>query len=414
VGAVTLTGAYGLRDKDVPTASFGTLFNQQHPREHTTDRRAMLDAQYERTFNGTRVAGRASFDRYSYEGVYPLPGDDESSVLVNHDSALGTRWGVDGRVTRSLPGRQVLTVGAEFLHNIHQNQRNTYEQPTGLDFDIERSSRQGAIYAQDEVRLHRRVLVNAGVRYDRHGGAERITPRAALIVTRSANESFKYLYGTAFRAPNVYELDYHSAGARNAALKPESIDTHEVVWERYASDWLRTSSSAYWYDAKRLISQRVDPETFDGLSFVNADRARARGLELEAEVRLKNGSHSLVSYALQRATDEATGAVLTNSPRQMAKLRVSVPVRANRSFASIDVQYLSSRRSVAGSAIGPVAVAHLTLRERIGRRLEIVGAVRNLFDRRNADPASDEHLQDSIPQEGRTFRIELRWAFWTA
>ena len=68
---LTVTGAYGSRRRDVPTASFGTLFNAQDPQEQTTDRHTLLDAEYGRSFSGTRVTFRASFDRFSYDGIYP-------------------------------------------------------------------------------------------------------------------------------------------------------------------------------------------------------------------------------------------------------------------------------------------------------------------------------------------------------
>jgi len=39
----TFTGAYGNRRRDVPTASFGTLFNEQESNEQTTDRHTLAD-----------------------------------------------------------------------------------------------------------------------------------------------------------------------------------------------------------------------------------------------------------------------------------------------------------------------------------------------------------------------------------
>ena len=44
--------------------------------------------------------------------------------------------------------------------------------------------------------------------------------------------------------------------------------------------------------------------------------------------------------------------------------------------------------------------------------MTVTGQVRNLFNARYADPASDEHVSDSIEQNGRTVRVGLRWAFW--
>jgi outer membrane receptor protein involved in Fe transport len=49
----------------------------------------------------------------------------------------------------------------------------------------------------------------------------------------------------------------------------------------------------------------------------------------------------------------------------------------------------------------------VTMIQPIGRALDLVGTIRNLFNEQYADPVSDAHIQDSIPQNGRTFRIGL-------
>src|SRR3984885_208261 len=41
-----ITGEYGSREKDVPTGSFGSLFDEQQPREATTDRHTLADLEY--------------------------------------------------------------------------------------------------------------------------------------------------------------------------------------------------------------------------------------------------------------------------------------------------------------------------------------------------------------------------------
>ncbi len=73
--------------------------------------------------------------------------------------------------------------------------------------DSHRSSTQHAVYVQDEIKLARWFIVNAGLRYDGYEEFVRVTPRAALIVLPSSTQSLKYLYGSAFRAPNEYELN---------------------------------------------------------------------------------------------------------------------------------------------------------------------------------------------------------------
>ena len=100
-----------------------------------------------------------------------------------------------------------MRAGVEFIDNVHQDQTARYVDPPVLLLDSHRSSMQHAVYAQDEIRLARWLIVNAGLRYDGYEEFQRVTPRAALIVLPSSTQSVKYLYGSAFRAPNAYELN---------------------------------------------------------------------------------------------------------------------------------------------------------------------------------------------------------------
>jgi outer membrane receptor protein involved in Fe transport len=405
----SLTAVYGRRHKLVPTASFFTLFNSQDPREQTTDEHATIDAQYDHTVGRTRLVADTFFDRARYDAIYPYAAEHEGMpVLINDDGFIGARWGAGLRATRPLPWQQTLTAGGELIANLTQDQWTSYNDPLVAGFDIRQSSRQGAIYLQDEVRVKPWLLLNGGVRYDRYQRFARTTPRGGVIVMPSPNQSFKYLYGRAFRAPNTYELYYYDDAT--PYLRPESIGTHEIVWEQYAGSWLRTSVSAYRYTASQLITLNVlDAGSRTGFGFFNDGTLRAKGLEGEAEVRTRRGLQLLGSYALQRAEDH-TREALTNSPREMAKLRLTMPGPFARSTGAFEVQYLASRRTVAGTTVGAATLAHVTFTKRINHAFELVGTVRNLFDAQYADPASDEHSTDAIQQNGRTARIGMRWA----
>jgi len=43
--------------------------------------------------------------------------------------------------------------------------------------------------------------------------------------------------------------------------------------------------------------------------------------------------------------------------------------------------------------------------------LDLSASVYNLFDKSYQDPASLDHLQDSLVQDGRTFRVTARYRF---
>ncbi|MDP3720673.1 MAG: TonB-dependent receptor [Acidobacteriota bacterium] len=409
---VTLTSVYGRRQRQIPTASLGTVFNEQTVPEQTTDAHTLLDAQYARSFGATRLSARASYDRLAAGGRYPFASAENPAVpIVGTTDILGSRWSAGTGLTRSMPGRQVLTVGAEFINNLHQDQRFQYSNEAEPLFVDRQSSRQYAVYAQDEIRPANWLILNAGVRYDGYEQFRRLSPRTAVIVMPSPNESFKYLFGSAFRAPNAYEQNPFYFGVSN--LLPESINTHEVVWERYTNDTLRTAVSTYWYTAERLITLRTDPSTPLGVAYVNEGQVRARGLELEAQMRIRGGVRAVTSYALQRVTDQQTGTALTNSPRHMLKARVIMDGPTNRPIIAAEVVHLSSRTTLAGQTLGSATVANVTVTQPIGRDFELVGMFRNLFNEQFEDPVSGAHRQDSILQNGRTFRIGLGWKFWS-
>jgi outer membrane receptor for ferrienterochelin and colicins len=406
---VVFTGVYGTREKDVPTASYGTLFNEHQPHEQTTDRHTLADVEYSRMFGASHVTVRASFDRFTYDGIYPLAGVSSAAALVGLNTVLGTSWTAEALVTRPLPGRQLLTAGAEYVDNIHQNQQLTYSDPGVPGFVDNESSVQQAVYSQDEIKLAPWLIANGGLRYDRYETFQAVSPRAALIAIPSSNQSFKYLFGRAFRAPNEYEMNSYYFGDSVQKLRPESIDTQELVWERYTNDWLRTAVSAYWYSANQLITQVIDPSTFLGATFVNVGEVRAKGLELEAQMRLGAGVQGLMSYALQRAENVQTGASLVNSPGQMAKLRLSMPGPTRQSFVSAEVLSMSSRLTLAGNTLSPATTVNVTINMPVGTAFQLAGTVANLFNVQYADPGSTSVLQDAVPQNGRTLRVGLTW-----
>ncbi len=407
---LTVTAAYGTRRRTVPTASFNTVFNEQEYPERTTDRHTLFDAEYVRMAGDSRLAFRASFDRFTYDGTYAMRAADGSvgkDVVFN--DVNGVRWSAGTRLTRPLGARQTLTAGVEYIDNLHQDQGVNYLGASEPYLDLRRRSRQTAVYAQDEVRIAPWLIANLGLRYDGYEQFTRVTPRAGLIAIPSPVQSFKYLFGNAFRAPNAYELNTTYFGQRVLELEPEEIDTHEIVWERYTNDWLRTSVSAYWYKADRLITLALDETTELGITYVNQGEVRARGVEVEAQMRLGRGWQASTSYALQRAIDRDTAMALPNSPRQMAKGRVSIPLRSPNSYLAVEGVLLGRRGTLAGGTVPRAGTVNLTLSQPIGSSWELFASVRNVFDAAYSDPAGSQHLQDVIPQNGRTARVGVRW-----
>jgi outer membrane receptor for ferrienterochelin and colicins len=411
---LTLTAAYGWRRRLIPTASFGTLFNEQFAREESTDRHSLLDLEYVRSVSGNgRLTARASYDRFTYDGTYPFAGMEEGDpTLIARNGAIGSRWTLGARLTHRLPSHHVLTSGTEIIGNIRQRQEFGYVNPDVSVLDLDRSSDQQAVYADDQWKPAGWLIVNGGARYDRYQHFDKVTPRAGFIVTPSPAQSFKYLYGRAFRAPNEWELNSFYFGNGVEQLGPETIGTHELVWEHYTNDWLRTSVSTYRYRAEGLITLVPDASTFLGTTYINEGRVVAKGLELEAQMRLIAGTQVFTSYALQSVRDIETDSTLVNSPRQMGKIRLSVPLSYRRSTVAAEVIGFSSRRTLRGNILPAAATADATVMVPLSASMMLTATARNLLDQQYSDPASDAHRQDTIPQNGRTFRVGLQLKLW--
>ena len=405
---VTLSGAYLTRTKGIPTGAFFTDFND--PRNKTKDERAYLDLKYERSLSArTEVTARISFDRYRYAGDYLYSG------VTNRDIGAGDWLSTEVRVVRNYFEKHRIIAGAEYQGSLTQDQEN-YDVDPYLSYmpKDERRSRIAAAYVQDEVSLSRSMILNAGVRYDDYstfGGTT--NPRAALIYNTDDRGTIKILYGSAFRAPNAFELYWHSSTTdANPDLKPEKIKTYELIYEKYLAARLHMSVAGYYYRISDLITQTETAPGSGITIFRNIDDVTAQGFEVEANNAWANGIEGRVSYTVQRAEDKVTSEPLTNSPAQMAKLNVALPFMVEKMFVGLEEQYMGRRRTDAGGFTGAFAVTNLTLyTTQMPKRFEISASVYNLFDRQFGDPVSLDFVQNTILQDGRSYRLKLVYAF---
>jgi outer membrane receptor for ferrienterochelin and colicins len=401
-----LEGAYVSRTKGIPTASFGTDFND--PRNRTVEEQGYIDIKYDHVFkNDLRAMARLFYDAVDYDGDYVYSG------VVNKDFSKGEWWGGEVMLNKKLLEKHKLTVGTEYQVNLKQNQGNYDEDPFKMILDDKRKSWRWAFYFQDEFAIFKNLLLNAGVRYDHYSTfGDTTNPRVALIYHPLEKTDFKLIYGTAFRAPNDFEL-YYSAfpNKGNPNLNPEKIRTYELVGEQYLGDRFLLTISGFYNKVTDLIDSEVDPD--DGLLvFKNINKAVAKGIELELDGKWENGMTGRISYTLQRVEDAQTGNVPVNSPEHMVKLNITVPLVGEKIFTGLEEQYMSSRKTLEGKETGDVFVTNVTIfSQKLVRSLEVSASVYNVSDEKYGDPGSTEHVQDIIEQDGRSFRFKVTYRF---
>lgn len=423
---LTLTAAYGRREKRIPTASFGAVFNDRGT--ISVDSHGYLDLKFERTVGATNILSRLSFDEYRFKGdyVYDLSADGGPSRAVNRDEVLG-RW-VTGEIQASslLHKRLHLTGGGEFRGNIRQNQDN-YTIETGETAPgNRRRSTFWALFGQAEFRVLDTLLVNGGLRLDQYStfGGE-MSPRLAAIYTPKPQSIFKAVYAQAFRAPNAFELYYTDAWGSfliNPSLGPERVQTAELIYEQYYGTHFRTSLSGFISRFTDLIEYReveISPGDYR-TQFHNVSRVDAKGVEFEMEGRWGSEYTLRCSYTYVEAHDRQHARNLDYSPAHLVKANLAGPVYPRLILAGLEVQAMSKRtfrRLDSGgneyeTRAGGHVVTNLTLSSReIIPGLELSASIYNLLDRRFNDPSTPDHRQELILQDGRLFRFQLTYSF---
>lgn len=413
---LSLQGVFGSRAKVVPTAAFGATFND--PRMKTNDSHGWVDARYVRDFShGWKLTGRGYLDREAYNGRYPSNDSDaaDSPVTLYGDYARSGWWGTEVDVEKTVASRHRLTFGGEYRDNFTLDQGG-FDAGTGvMNLDDRRSAHDEALFVEDQFAINGKLLLNAGVRSDRYQAFGVTTnPRLALIFKPVEDTAIKALWGSAFRAPNGYELYYSSDLIRpNPRLRPETIRTGELVVERYFADRYRVMANVYNSHVRGLISQIITDEGL--LVFENLDAAETRGVEAEFEGKWRSGVGGRLSYSFQNARDLGTNRPLVNSAQHLATVNLKVPAIPGHLYAGLDLHYVGRVETLNGSFTAPFAVPNLTLTTRNLRRgVSLSASIYNVLNNRYGYPGGDEHRQNIIYQDGRTVRIGLRYGWGTA
>jgi len=408
VGRIRLSGGFLDRGKHIPTGSWSSVFGDR--RAHTDDRRAYADAAYTGpALSGWTSVARAGLNYYGYVGQYPFDYDADG-VVVQRDGSHSVQ--VSGELTLNRRWRQhVFTVGGEVRRTLQESQWVEDIGPRWMA--QQRPSTPLGVYVQDEWTLRPWMLVNGGVRVD-HDSAfgSNATPRVGVVFLPRRQSAFKLLYGRAFRAPNSYELYYFDTmREQGIALSPETIGTTEVVWEEYIGPHLRTTASLFRYDARHLIAQQsLGDGSGDGVYFANTDRTTARGVDAEIEGRW-DGLTVRASYANVSATDWTSRERLSNSPQHLGKAGLVLPIKPLATSLALDGRFMGERRSLDGGTISGFVLANITTTTALSKVLDLQFGLYNALNQEYADPGSEEHLQRSIAQDGRTVRLRLMAKF---
>lgn len=378
---------------------------------HVQDERNFIGATYSRDIGSTgKLRWSTYFDQYRYDDRFDY--QDGATIQDLRNVARGD-W-VDSQVTYSFDARRAgtLTLGLDGSFEFRNLQQNfvVSPYPAGVLL-ISRPNRQAAVFAQEELKLARKWKAYLGLRFDASRNfASDVSPRLALVYEHSLATTWKFVYGRPFRNASVYEQYYQDGLSLLAApkLRPETAQTFELSLERRLKRQWKLIFTGFEYRLNDLI-QVVYPN--GGLPgwYDNSLRDRASGAEAELNGTLWKGIEANVSFAFQ--WDDVTlpaSDPLPNSPHNLDKVRIGVPMFRGKLFASGAFSYMSSRETIADALLGSVALADFTVTTRhLHPDFDIQAGVRNAFNTTYFVPIN--LAADRMQENGRSVFVKLLW-----
>lgn len=247
-----------------------------------------------------------------------------ASTWVGVEEQLDVDWKLDGRFVTTVGGDLRFRYGA--ARPADYTDYATGEGPFTVRLPYWQSkSVIGALFVQQVLRLHERVALNAGARFDADSlFGVRLSPRAAVILSPTDRSTLRLGYSEAFRAPSAQEL-YDSDPTyviQPDRLNAETVRTADVEFaQRFSrgSFSLRVFGSIYedlivlWYatpaqvDAALARGQLVPNVVAEGVSvWANSDVIRTVGGTVSARSELVEGLDLAVNLTL--AANELRGA----------------------------------------------------------------------------------------------------------
>jgi iron complex outermembrane receptor protein len=411
-GDWSITAYFNTRKKQVPVNwADDTVFNDGG--SHVRDGRNFVEASRSQEIGATgKLNYRVYYDDYRYDDRF----DYDFGYIQDQRSLARNEWmGSEVTWQHPLTSRGDVTFGIQGEWEFRNLQAEWAVSPAPVQlvkFNV--PDRSAALFTQQEWRLSQRWKVYGGLRFDRsHNYGNALSPRIALVYQPSSSTVYKFVYGSPFRNPSAYEKYFNDNETltANLGLHAERANTLELSGERKLGSRFTGIVDLYQYRTKDLIE-----EVFPGNQvpqYQNVARARSTGVEFELSGKLPRDMELLASAALQRTVDADTGLVLPNSPRMLAKLRLGIPVMAQKAFLASSVEYMSARGTDGMAMVAPVVLQDLTIttRKPIVKTsisgFELQAGVRNLWNRSVDDPVG--LAVDTMRQDGRSVFVKVLW-----
>lgn len=277
-------------------------------------------------YRGTNSRGNYELRAYSNE----LEKNNDTlladGTYSDFDRAKYKTWVIDGKNTMQLSADHIFTFGGEYRSADYRGTRledNGDHASTIIEHGISKpiSEKQidyQAAYIQDEWKVNDKLLIIPSLRYDDSDKfGDSISPKIGMTYKLDNNYRLKANYGKGFKAPSISEL-YMKMTHRpipsmtvivigNPDLKPEESKTYEFSLE--GEKGANFGKLTYFHnDVTDLISTQTTRVGMVYTSkYINVNKAKIEGIELEAGRKLNNSFTLKTAYNYLDAKNEISG-----------------------------------------------------------------------------------------------------------
>lgn len=318
-------------------------------------------------FARVRADGLLGLDQTLSVSLYDLVRDSISAFPSSYDARRATwRW---------TAGRGAAGAPFAFLLGLERDDTEA-SISTGATSDLGATSAFGVVRLSPVAPL----TLTASLRQDAPDAYDsRTTARLAGVLALDHGLRLSASVGQGFKTPTISQTvcDFCFPPGPSTGLRPETAEGWDAAlsW-RSADDRLYARVTGYRLEVRDQISYGVG-------RYVNIDRTKTTGVEVEAEADLIDRFTLKAAYAFTDAVDESTGAELIRAPEHSGslsllwtgdRLRAALTVRAEGEQADSDPSTFAPARRAG------FATADLAGSWRLTDRVDLTARVVNLTD----------------------------------
>ena len=383
------------------------------------------------------AAGRVYASAYKFSDSSPPSDPVTASPLDTTGTAETIGLEVRGRYELVAPDRVGITAGTESSYNRTRSTAFAVGAPPADTIDIPKNLTLQGVYTEVDAAPTAWLGFTGGLRFDRNSVLEnKLSPRAALFVSKPDRYGAKLLYAEGFRNASMYEAffeDGEDFSADAAALRAETIRSLEAVGWAKPVPGLATRLSVFYWDARDILEEEDSPILPGAVQFQNATRYVSTGVEAEVSYRDSRGWYGFAGACFAEVgTEDEMGELVyggvVNAPAITASVGVSTPRLWNLVHVSTEGLLIGKRPTRADTTMDPPVAEpaspawfgwNLNVYAPNIRGFDVSAGVRNLIGKRDLIPTPGDYDRSElesrtvprVPGEGREVYVKVGYSY---